>query len=105
MKFNNPYWSIKERIELLQRWIIMHSIIYYELNESLISDKMFNANSIQLMKYKNKYRLEYESSRWYYVMKDFDGATGFDLFGRLESKKQHDLLEEAKWLLKELGGK
>ena len=33
MEFKNPYFLTVERINLLQRWILVHSYLYYEKNE------------------------------------------------------------------------
>lgn len=47
--------NIKDRIDFLQRYIIVHSYIYYELNNNVISDKDYDAKSKELVKYKNDY--------------------------------------------------
>ena len=38
------------KINLLSRWIIFHSIIYYEMNKSLVTDYMFDNNAKELYK-------------------------------------------------------
>jgi len=91
MYFRNPYWSNQTRIELLERWILVHSIIYYILNTNIISDKRYDRNSRQLLVLIAKDPEAFEKSRWYYVMKDFDGNTGFDLYFRLSIEDRGDL--------------
>lgn len=90
MKFINPYWSTKLKISALQRYILIHSYIYYELNDSLIDDKMFDVNSRQLVQMQREDSEGAEQSDYWYVFYDFDGSTGFDLFHRLneDDKKQ-----------------
>lgn len=85
-KFNTApsiYWSTEAKISFIQRRIIVASIIYYQLNESVISDKDYDELSKQLVYLKNKYPEAYKKSDYYYAMYDFDGSTGFDLPDRL----------------------
>jgi hypothetical protein len=49
MKFMNPYFSVKQRIETLERWILVHSYLYYELDKSIVDDRKFDKNALQLV--------------------------------------------------------
>ena len=90
MKFTNPYWSYKLRIEVLQRWILIHSILYYEMNESIVSDKEFDDHAKQLVEMQNNYPDSAKASQYWNAFHDFDGTTGFDLPHRLsDTDKQH----------------
>lgn len=103
MKFGNPYWHKVEKMDLLQRWIIVHSIIYYKLNDSIISDLMFDKNCQQLVEYKKKYKKTYKKSRYYYCMKKFDGSTGFDIMGKLTHDDYEKFLQIATNLINNKG--
>ena len=92
MKFLNPYFTITEKINSLQRWIIIQSIIYYEQGFSWFTDKKFDDNSKQLVELTSKNPKEFKKSRYYYLMDDFDGCSGFDLPSRLT-------VEDRQWLL------
>lgn len=85
MKFRNPYLSKVDRIELLQKWILIHSYLYYELDWNLVPDSKYDQNSLQLAKMIDKYPAEHKKSTYYYVFKDFDGSSGFGLFQKLNS--------------------
>lgn len=86
------YWSNSTKISYLQRRIIIYSIMYYEHNESCISDFEYDSISRQLVELqKNTSKEEFEKSTYYYAMHDFDGSTGFDIPSRL-TKKDHDYL-------------
>lgn len=98
MIFNNPYWSVQTKLDLLARWIIVHSIIYYELGTSIIEDKMFDDNARQYVSLAWDRPDAVKQSRWGYIMHDFDGATGFDLYGRLK-RKDRKLLADTAWNL------
>ncbi|MEG0579503.1 MAG: hypothetical protein RR490_06270 [Niameybacter sp.] len=78
------YWSDSTKISYLQRRIIVHSILYYEMDSSVISDKQFDVLCQQLVQMQKEADFaEFRKSTYYYVMHDFDGSTGFYLYGRL----------------------
>lgn len=91
MKFSNPYWSDKLRISALQRWVIVHSILYYELDNSIVADKRFDDVAKQLVQMQNESPDEAVESDYWYVFYDFDGSTGFDLYHRLNKKDRQYL--------------
>lgn len=91
MKFRNPYWSDKDKIELLSKWIIVQSIVYYRLGTSHVDDFKFDSNSKQLVKLMKHNSKASKASKWYYVMYDFDGTTGFQLYDRLNKKHKEEL--------------
>lgn len=75
-------WSDKDKIEYLQRRIIISSIIYYELNNNIIEDKEFDRVSQLLVQMQNSYG-NINNTQYGYCMYDFDGTTGFHLYDRL----------------------
>lgn len=78
------YWSDATKVGFLQRYIIIHSIIYYELDENVISDKEFDNAARQLVKMQKQMgHRKLKDTMYYYCMHDFDGSSGFDLYGRL----------------------
>lgn len=83
-KVPSLYWSDTTKISYLQRRIIVHSIIYYELDNSAITDKQFDALSKQLVELQNSVDFkEFRETTYYYAMHDFDGSTGFHISNRL----------------------
>lgn len=78
------YWSDTTKISYLQRRIIVWSIMYYERNESCVSDLVYDAVSYQLVELqRNASKEEVRASTYYYAMHDFDGSTGFDIMSKL----------------------
>ncbi len=78
------YWSDSTKISYLQRRIIVYSIMYYEHNESCVSDSYYDSISHQLVKLMKECKPEeLRKSTYYYCMHDFDGSTGFHIYGRL----------------------
>lgn len=76
--------STQEYINFLQRFIIVHSYIYYELNDNVISDKDYDAKAKELVRYKNEYPELWNSSEYYKQFgDDYNGATGFSLYHEL----------------------
>ena len=93
------YWSDKLKCNYLQRFIIIHSILYYELNNSIISDKKFDRACKQLVEFA-KITKDYNQTEYYYCFYDFTGETGFYLFDRLKKKDKKYLLNIANHVLK-----
>lgn len=77
------YWSNKMKCEYVQRNIIVHSILYYELSESVIDDKMFDLICKQLLELEKQTK-NYNQTEYYYVFKDFKGETGYYIWDRLK---------------------
>lgn len=87
-----PNLTTQEYIDFLQRFILVHSYIYYELNNNVISDKFYDAKSKELVKYKNEYPDLWQSSMCYEQFRDdYNGATGFTLFYDLPKSEQEKI--------------
>ena len=87
MKFHKPY-TVVEKIQLLQRWILVQSFAYYELNENIASDFMYDNNAMQLAELKKEHPEEFAVSRYYdifhdYCQDDTHYTSGFDLLDRV----------------------
>lgn len=78
MKF--PLYSSEiVKMNLLERWILVHSIIYYEYNTNVVKDYIYDSNVKQLVYLIKKYPESFKKSRLYQTFKEFKGSTGFDL--------------------------
>lgn len=101
------YWSDNVKISYLQRRVIVYSIMYYELDQSVVSDKKYDAISKQLVSMMQETsEKELEKTDYWYCMYDFDGSTGFDLYDRLNKKDKKYLKELAQRIIKlHRGGK
>ena len=96
------YWTDSAKISYLQRRIIIYSIMYYEINESCISDSQYDKISRQLVKMQSEVSFEaLKDTQYYYCMYDFDGTTGFDLPSRLTNKDREYLTHLAYIILKQ----
>lgn len=81
--------SNQDYINFLQRGIIVHSYLYYELDSSIISDQAFDKKTRELVSLKNTYPDLWKISEYYYVFgDDYTGATGFHLYHGLTKPKQ-----------------
>lgn len=90
MKFHEPF-TIVEKIQLLQRSILVNSFAYYELDSNILSDFQYDDNAKQLAEMKNQYPDEFRRSRYYTYFHDYcsdvDGTvntSGFDLLRKIE---------------------
>lgn len=89
MKFRQPF-NITEKIQLLQRWILVQSFAYYELNENIASDFTYDANAMQLVELMKNHPTEAKRSRYDEYFHDYcptdenvHYTSGFDLLDRV----------------------
>lgn len=99
MRFSNPYWSKQLQISTLQRWVVVHSILYYEMDNSIVSDKAFDTNAKQLAQMQKDFPKDAKASQYWYAFKGFDGTTGFDLFSKLSDGDRSYLTKIAEVVL------
>jgi hypothetical protein len=92
MKFHKPF-TVVEKIQLLQRSILVNSFAYYELDSNILSDFQYDDNAKQLAKLKIEYPEEFKRSRYYVYFHDYcsdeDGTvntSGFDLLRKIEKQ-------------------
>lgn len=96
------YWDDATKISYLQRRVIVYSIMYYEMNESCITDMEYDAISRQLVHLQSSVDVaEFKKSEYYYAMYDFDGSTGFDIPDRLTEKDRKYLTNIAGMVYKQ----
>ncbi len=101
MKFK-PGMTEKEKVEALERIIILHSIIYYEKDESVISDKKFDKLAKLLArKIQQHGEKRIRKTQYGYVFYDFDGTTGFDLTSRLNDSDRVYLTNLAEHIIQD----
>lgn len=87
MTFSKPFTDL-EKIQLLQRSILVNSYAYYELNENILSDFQYDTNTRQLLELKESAPEAYQKSRYYRYFDNFESGTGFDLTGRIRKNKK-----------------
>lgn len=88
MDFSARNFTDKEKIQLLQRSILVQSYAYYELNANILPDYKYDANTRQLIELKNSAPEAYQKSRYRKYFEDFESGTGFDLTGKLRSNRK-----------------
>lgn len=93
------YWSLQTKVSALQRQIIVHSIIYYHLNNSVISDREFDRLSKELVQLMESDDKALQKTDYWYCMHDFDGSTGFHLYDRLTEHDEQYLTKIARYVL------
>ena len=87
VSFDGVNWDNTMKMSYLQRRIIIHSILYYEMDESVISDAEFDSMARQLVALMNESTQEQrEATRYWYVMNNFDASTGHHIYSRLNSR-------------------
>ncbi len=71
--------KIIEKIKQRRLQILVHSYIYYELDQNIVSDAQWNKWAHELVELQKKYPEESEQAEYYDKFADFDGSTGMDL--------------------------
>lgn len=108
MKFHEPF-TIVERIQLLQRSILVNSFAYYELNENILTDFQYDANARQLVELMRKHPNEAARSKYHLYFHDYCPSddthftSGFDLIERMRKQDDNGLYRnvwrDAVWAL------
>lgn len=68
-----------EWVNRRQRQILVHSFLYYQLNENIISDYTFDLWSKELAEVMQNEPELVKQSVYYEAFKDFDGSSGYNL--------------------------
>jgi NAD-dependent DNA ligase len=93
-----------ERIDWLCRKLIIHSIIYYDYNTNIISDKEYDKCAKELEFLLNENNSIVSECYYHECLKDYSSATGFDLKYKLTEEHKKYLEHLAGWVLKLHGG-
>ena len=94
------YWTDEMKLSYLQRVIIINSIMYYELDDTCMTDREYDIISKQYIKMVQKaHKDAVRQTDYYYCMYDFDGNTGFDIIEKLNEKDYSRLLQIANYIL------
>lgn len=88
MLFNVKSKEVKEDVvkELIKRrrlQMLVHSCIYYELNDSIINDTQFDTWAKELYELQKVNPTKSKQVEYYEYFKDWDGSSGYDLPIRL----------------------
>ena len=84
-----PEWfTIKERLDLLERSILVNAYCYYEMNDNILSDRQYDMNALQFEDLKNKNPGAFRRSNYYKYFVDFESGTGFDLVSKIKSDEE-----------------
>lgn len=98
MKFHKPFNNV-EKIQLLQRSILVNSFAYYVLDSNILTDFQYDANAMQLAELKKNYPEEFGRSKYYEYFYDYcqdddvHYTSGFDLLERVR-KLDSDLYKK-----------
>lgn len=68
--------TVKEKIRQRRRQMLVHSYIYYELNENIVSDAQWTKWAKELQELQERYPKESAEVEEYDQFKDWDGSSG-----------------------------
>ena len=83
-------WRLIDKINFVQRKILLNSIMYYQYDRNFISDFHYDDCCKKLVRLHKAYGPNFvDDSMYGYAFYDFDGSTGYHLYSRLtEEDKQ-----------------
>lgn len=67
--------TIEERLLHLERLILVHAHIYYDLDFNIISDSEYEKFSRELLAIMKQYPKEFKESKYYSYFKDYEGSS------------------------------
>ena len=88
MNFTSKPFTDLQKIQLLQRSILVTSYVYYELNDNIQSDRTYEMNTQQLLELKRSNPEAWKKSRYYKYFDNFESGTGYDLMYRIMDNKK-----------------
>lgn len=71
--------DIVDILNRLERQMLVHSCLYYQLDKNIWSDKEFDHHAYHLADLLKKYPEEAKQCEWATHFRDWDGTTGFHL--------------------------
>lgn len=84
---------MQDYINWLQRYIIIHSYIYYFKDDNFISDRVYDAKSKELVELRKAYPEEWKKSQYYIQFGDeYVGNTGCDLLDGLQNRELNRIM-------------
>lgn len=92
--FEGEQLKIAEKIQQRRLQLLIHSCIYYEMNQNLITDKKWDEWARELKKLQEDYPDISRRVEWYAAFVDWDASTGVFL-----PLKDEWVVNKAKWLL------
>ena len=78
--------KIKELIQRRMLQIRVHSFLYYEMNESIISDAKWSKWAMELVGLMKKYPNVVKQIPHHELFADFDGSTGFQFVATADDR-------------------
>ena len=93
--------TTKERIDLLERSILVNAYCYYEMDDNILSDRQYDMNALQLEDLIKENPGAFRRSNYYKYFTDFAPGTGFDLVAKIKSDRSlcSKIEQEARWAL------
>lgn len=91
--------TIEEKIKQRRQQMLVHSILYYEFDSPIISDKLYDVWARELVQLQKDYPKESKNTILYDTFSNWDGNTGYDVYQCQE--KYYDIARKLLLLYKE----
>lgn len=71
---------VQSKIKQRRQQMLVHSILYYEFDSPIITDKQYDIWARELVELQKNHPKESKSTLLFDVFSDWDGNTGFDIY-------------------------
>lgn len=97
-EIEKPLQTIEEKIKQRRLQMLVHSYIYYELDENIIDDSTWDKWAMELVELQTKYPKLSKKVIYYNQFKDWDGSSGafLDFDEKIKNKAEYLLKIEGK---------
>lgn len=85
--------TVNEKIQQRRLQILVHSYLYYVLNESIVSDEKWSRWAHELVRLQEKYPNKSKKIIYHEMFENFNGSTGMDFV------YDEDIINRAQYLL------
>lgn len=70
-------FSTQDKIDFCARWLLIHSILYYDMDKNIVSDADYDNKLKWLCDYSQKHLKEVDNCYYYDLIHNLDPCSGF----------------------------
>lgn len=96
LNINNPYLNLTQRIALYERWLLIHSYLYYELNEPMKTDFEFDCVKKELLRLRKKQK---NKTRYSSAFDEEWNGSCFELFSKCSKSIQESIIQDCELII------
>lgn len=96
LNINNPYLNLTQKIALYERWLLIHSYLYYELDDPIKTDFEFDGVKKELLKLKKK---QTKKTRYSEAFDESWTGSCYELFSKCSKELQESIKTDCELII------